>query len=157
MTGSVATERADGGVSCPQTNHRGDDSMTKIEVAAEQDVEIGQALAEWQRNFRPQLRNAVLKAVLGIAPILVLISIYLAYRWQDGDKTPAHKHYAYFLVGAWVIGPPLYFLAEYWLLPPYPGFHDERVRHQHDLGRNIWLALVVILTAITGVSLSGLG
>jgi hypothetical protein len=61
------------------------------------------------------------------------------------------SRWAYAMVGSWVAIPPLWFLWEYIHFRPPEGIKDERMRHLHDLCRNIGLALVVILVAIVGI------
>jgi hypothetical protein len=55
----------------------------------------------------------------------------------------------------WVAIPPLWFLWEYVHFRPPEGIEDERMRHLHDLCRNIWLALIVILVAIMEIPWPG--
>jgi hypothetical protein len=40
---------------------------------------------------------------------------------------------------------------------PRRGTRDERVRHLHDLCRNIWLSLVILLAAILDIRWAGRG
>jgi hypothetical protein len=58
------------------------------------------------------------------------------------------------LVAAWVAAPPLWFFFEYLIWPP-PAAEAERTRHFHDLARNLWIALVVILAAIMKIKFPG--
>lgn len=63
--------------------------------------------------------------------------------------------WGYALLGLWALVPPLWFLFEF--ASDFPKDHKkppeevERLKHLHDLSRNIWLAFVVVLAAIMGV------
>ena len=53
------------------------------------------------------------------------------------------------IVGAWVFLPPIWFRAEWcWVSTAIDTKERERVKHMHDLARNLWLGLVVILVAL---------
>lgn len=63
--------------------------------------------------------------------------------------------WGYLLLGLWALVPPVWFLFEF--ASDFPKGHSEstevvdRLKHLHDLSRNIWLAFVVVLAAIMGV------
>lgn len=100
---------------------------------------------------RERTHGRVMMYVFWSSPFFAAISLIgaglLRYfsAWCYSD--PAAK----ILVGLWVAIPPLWFLYEYVHFPPPAGIKDERMRHLHDLCRNLWLALVAILTGITGI------
>jgi hypothetical protein len=107
------------------------------------------ALARWQRRLHP-CRDLIITWIFWTGASLAFASIVAAILLRV--LWPCHlEPWGHIIVGGWVAIPPLYFLAEYIVLPPDPGPQDERVRHMHDLGRNIWLALVVLLSAIFGI------
>ena len=67
------------------------------------------------------------------------------------------------LVAAWIIGPPVWFSIE-WHRASSPQSKNqlqpeklEVLAHTHELDRNIWLALVVILAALFKVSWASFG
>lgn len=64
--------------------------------------------------------------------------------------------FGYILLGLWALVPPVWFLYEF--TSDFPKGHKQsqgevnRLKHLHDLSRNIWLAFVVVLAAIMGVT-----
>jgi hypothetical protein len=56
---------------------------------------------------------------------------------------------SYVLVGIWVLCPPIFFWLEWVLWTPVS--EQETTKHTHDLARNIWLALIVILAVILDI------
>jgi hypothetical protein len=54
----------------------------------------------------------------------------------------------YFVVGFWTIVPPVAFWVDWTFCTPKSNGEREFTVHQHDLGRNIWVAWVVILAAV---------
>jgi hypothetical protein len=101
---------------------------------------------------RRERRDAIIACVFWTALVLALASLGAAWLL----RTSIYRiSWGYPLVAAWVAIPPVYFLLEYVLLPPSAGFEDERVRHMHDLGRNIWLALVVLLANLLNITWPG--
>ena len=86
--------------------------------------------------------------------------------------TPAEKQFGLWIVALWTIVPPLYFWADWvYLCRPVPkdgraqganqtgvgekdklAFLDD-VKTMHDFSRNIWLALVAVLTVMFQVKL----
>jgi hypothetical protein len=92
-------------------------------------------------------RAACLSASLAIGSItlaILLETVWCQYK----------PHWGLPLIGAWVAVPPIWFFFEYYLWPPSAD-KDERTRHFHDLSRNLWLALVVILAAIMEIKFPG--
>ena len=80
-----------------------------------------------------------------IAGPLALISLILAllikHRWTD-----LRESLGYTMLALWVLGPPVWFWVEWVFLSRDQD--GQRLKHTHDLARNIWLALVVVLAAI---------
>ncbi len=81
-----------------------------------------------------------------LAAISLVIACFVRFR-PDGEIPDC----AYFVLGFWVIAPPVWFLFEYFYWPPNGTDEVDKIKHLHDLARNIWVALVVILAAIMGV------
>ncbi len=64
-------------------------------------------------------------------------------------KYPEYANIGYILVGFWVLAPPVWFFFEWvCLCKKLPPDERDRIKHLHDLARNIWLALVIVLAAI---------
>jgi hypothetical protein len=56
------------------------------------------------------------------------------------------------VVGFWVLVPPVWFWFEwYYLCRQLPLGERDRIKHLHDLARNIWLALVAVLVVLFGL------
>ena len=85
---------------------------------------------------------AVISAVLGIASLFIAIHI-------RGEQKELRELHAQVLIGFWALVPPVWFLLEWgW----FTGVgEEEHVKHAHELARNIWLALVVVLAVIAGI------
>jgi hypothetical protein len=84
------------------------------------------------------------------AAIAALVSLGLAiYIGLKHPKEKRSRHcnwIAYGLIAFWVLIPPVYFWLD-WLYMTAPADREMTV-HTHDLARNIWLALVVVLAGI---------
>jgi hypothetical protein len=93
----------------------------------------------------------VIPVVFWGSAVLAVLSLIGAGLLHEFPNWCYREPTAYLLVGLWVAIPPLWFLYEYVHFPPAEGTDDERMRHLHDLCRNIWIALVAILTAMTGI------
>jgi hypothetical protein len=100
-------------------------------------------------------RATALKGISWLSGICAFISLFVAWQlrtvWED-YKDP----WGYVLIAFWAVAPPVWFLAEYVFWPPAAGHHDERTRHLHDLARNIWLALVVVLAVTMDLKWPGI-
>ena len=74
-----------------------------------------------------------------LGPVLVAIGLGYTY----------HSHLTgcprYVIFGGWAIGPPIWFVIEYWLL------FDKKIEdlkffmHYQTLGRNLWLGFLAYL------------
>jgi hypothetical protein len=91
-----------------------------------------------------------------ISGVSAAFSIFFAYKFRT-DWYAAKVPWGYVMIGIWAIAPPVWFFLEYAWWPPAQGHEDERARHFHDLARNIWLALIVILAVLMGVPWPGSG
>jgi hypothetical protein len=53
------------------------------------------------------------------------------------------------IVGVWVLLPPIWFWVEWvWVSRQIDEKERERIKHMHDLARNIWIALLAILVGL---------
>ena len=65
------------------------------------------------------------------------------------NSCPPNSVIGYGIVAFWGLAPPIWFLYEWVCLCRYLDKDEQaRIRHLHGLARNIWLALVTVLTAI---------
>jgi hypothetical protein len=98
-------------------------------------------LKEWPLTFKASAVLAIVSLVLAI----LLGTVWCTYV----------NPFGYILLGLWALVPPLWFLFEF--ASEFPKGHKkpqgevDRLKHLHDLSRNIWLAFVVVLAAIMGI------
>lgn len=96
-------------------------------------------------------RENVLRIITPATTVLALGSVALAFairlRYPHLKET-----IGYGLLAVWALIPPIWFLLEWVLLCKGVGKDEsDRIKHLHDLARNIWLALIVVLAAIMEV------
>lgn len=96
-------------------------------------------------------RDRVLRIVTPATTAIALGSVALAFVIRI--YYPCLKEtVGYGLLGLWALIPPIWFFLEWVLLCKDVGKNEsDRIKHLHDLARNIWLALIVVLAAIMGV------
>jgi len=96
-------------------------------------------------------RNSVLKIVVPATTVLALGSVALAFLIRL--HCPSLKEtLGYSLLGLWALIPPVWFFLEWVILcRDISETESTRIQHLHDLARNIWLALIVVLAVIMGV------
>lgn len=94
----------------------------------------------------PPTRNSKRRAMAAFSTVLALLSLLMAGAWRNH---PDYASFFKFLIGFWVLAPPVWFMVD-WTYYTSPE-EEENVKHVHELGRNIWLALVVILAVLTGI------
>jgi hypothetical protein len=83
----------------------------------------------------------------------VLLALIFRFIWPT-----CAKPVGYVVVALWVVGPPFWFWAEWsFFSHGLPEEDLEDIKHSHELGRNVWLALVVLLTALFGIAFPGTG
>ena len=86
-------------------------------------------------------------SIVGLA--LALISVLLGIV-DISDVLNIPDGFAFLIVGFWVITPPVFLWLDwvfYCLKTADKSFRDD-AKHTHNLARNIWVALVVILIAL---------
>jgi hypothetical protein len=64
-----------------------------------------------------------------------------------------HDQLGKLVIGFWVIVPPVFFWVDWVFF--CTDAEREVAKHTHDLGRNIWLAVVAILAVFFAVKLPG--
>jgi hypothetical protein len=103
--------------------------------------------------------GTLIDGVVATSAILFIASLVYAYKLRTGSYAGSLtaeqvRVRGYILIGLWVILPPIWFFFEFqYLHPNMLGDPAElsRVKQAQDLGRNIWLAFIVVLGAIVGV------
>lgn len=95
-------------------------------------------------------RSQVVEAVGWVSAVGAVVSLYLAFTLRNVPDVPVPWG-KYVLLGFWAFVPPVWFFVEYVYWPPAEGHEDDRAKHVHDLARNIWLALIVVLATIMNV------
>lgn len=83
-----------------------------------------------------------------VAGSLAVATVLFAF-WLRGQPEPKRHNVGYLLIGFWVLAPPIWFWVEWVFLSEYQ--NPERLKHTHELARNIWVALVIVLAAILGI------
>ena len=80
-----------------------------------------------------------IRKLLGI--FLVIISLGYTY----------HSHLTgcprYIIFGGWAIGPPIWFIFEYWFLFDTEKEDLHSFKYYQTLGRNLWIGFLVYLAA----------
>jgi hypothetical protein len=94
-------------------------------------------------------RDCALKVVEPLTFILVLTSLAFALYIRFCDKSSLNP-YGYIVLGLWLLVPPAWFLYEWTLCRTFDESERGRIKHFHELCRNLWLALVIVLAAIMG-------
>lgn len=98
-------------------------------------------------------RDDVIKPVAVVSAVLALLSVTVAVVLQFFADEDLRKGVGYVFVGMWVLGPPIWFFYEWVVLCRDLKDKEERdrIKHIHELARNIWIALVVVLVALFGI------
>ena len=101
-----------------------------------------------------------IRVVAVIAVAAAAASLYIALRLRDSltGRSPNsqwwHRPLAYWLIGMWVLVPPIWFFFEFEFLHPLAhsdGDEFTRLKHAQDLASKIWVALVVALAAAMNI------
>ncbi len=76
-----------------------------------------------------------------LGPALVLVGLAYTY----------HSHLTgcprYVIFGGWALGPPLWFVLEYWLLFDPENEDLQSFKYHQNLGKNLWLGFLIYLAA----------
>lgn len=92
------------------------------------------------------MRRIPTVALVGGAPMAVSLVIAVVIRTCSTPNGTA----AYWLVGAWALVTPIWFMWE-WHTFTGDKAAVEDLKYGQELARNVWVALVVVLAAITGI------
>jgi hypothetical protein len=97
-------------------------------------------------------RDKVVTITAWTSVLLAVASLALAFELRT-TWSSYKQPWGYVLLGLWALGPPMWFMAEYSFLPPSEGHQNDRVKHLHDLARNLWLAFAVVLAVTMDIKL----
>ena len=91
----------------------------------------------------------------GLFGVLSLVMAWIAAS-KHGPFT--YEQIGKFLVGFWVLAPPVFLWVDWvWFWGGMGADEREAAKHTHDLSRNIWLALVAVLTVLFNIKVMGTG
>jgi hypothetical protein len=92
-----------------------------------------------------------------LAVIIATISLVASAKPPLVDFPIDHDRLGKFIIALWVLLPPLAFWFDWYVLCANIEDPKDRdtIAHTHDLSRNIWLALVVVLTVAFGLKIPG--
>ena len=96
-------------------------------------------------------REDIIEKVAGVSAVAAVASLLVAgvLRFVNPDLATAVGNP---IVAAWVLLPPVWFFCEWVFLCDGKNKDElDRIKHLHELARNIWLALVVVLVATFGI------
>jgi hypothetical protein len=99
-------------------------------------------------------REKIVRAVMVGSVVLGVLSLIGAHVIHCclGENSAA----GYVLVAFWSLAPPLWFFFEWVLLcPALPEAERTRIQHSHDLGRNVWIAYVIVLAVLADIKWPG--
>jgi len=92
-------------------------------------------------------RDQVLKIVVPLSCALAISSLGFAI-FVRLYRPALLEPYGYIMLGLWALVPPVWFIYEWRLSVSLAPEVKERIKHFHELSRNLWLALIVALGAI---------
>ena len=107
-------------------------------------------------NMNQQTAKIISNTLGWISAGLAVASIFIALRIRNYNLAhpDAHSEWAaQLLLGFWAIIPPVWFIVEFRYLTD--DSEVSRTKHSHDLSRNVWIALLLILGAIISGKLPG--
>jgi hypothetical protein len=110
-------------------------------------------MADKEREENPRIEKfrRLQHAAGWFAGIALFLSLCFAFfGWNTKIESGGVKVYQAILLGAWILGPPLWFWYEYIFLfrDAYPGADKdslEAFKYQQDVSSKIWLATVSVL------------
>lgn len=87
------------------------------------------------------------------AAILAFFSLLAGLGCTSKLSLSAHNSLAHFVIGFWVLFPPVFFWVDWvWFCRHLSKDALDVTKHTHDLSRNIWLALIVVLAVLFDVN-----
>jgi hypothetical protein len=93
-----------------------------------------------------------------IAGFAAVASLILALMPSIAIFSLTHKQFGKYIVFFWVLIPPIWFWLEWNSAASRNKKNDREWKtHAHDLGRNFWLAITLMLTYLFDIKLPGIG
>ena len=88
--------------------------------------------------------------IIPLSAVLAILSLGFAL-WIRFGSSPCLKPVGNVILGLWTIRPPLWFMGEWNHSLHLPPEEKKDIEHWHELARNLWLALIVVLSATMGI------
>jgi hypothetical protein len=102
--------------------------------------------------IQPPNRHRIVNICNLFAAVALTLSLavgLVTLRWQGSEW---REMLGRVVVSLWTLIPPIYFWSDWYFLRSQLNQQEkEEVKHAHDLSRNIWLALVIVLGPLFGV------
>lgn len=96
-------------------------------------------------------RDQALAVIVPLSGVLAVASLAFAL-FVHFCRPSLLEPYGYVMLGLWALVPPLWFIYEWTLSASLTQKERDRIKHFHELARNLWLALIVALGAIMGAA-----
>ena len=97
-------------------------------------------------------RDKFVTALAWISGIAGFTSVVVAVLHR-ANILPVSNSLKLTIVGVWVLLPPIWFWVEWvWVSRQIDEKERGRIKHMHDLARNIWIALVAILVGLFDIN-----
>jgi hypothetical protein len=90
-----------------------------------------------------------------VSSVLAILSIAVAIWIRMYTQCVEHDVLAYGLVGAWALGAPVWFIIDWARFKPEDKDDFDQFKYSQKLAATVWVALVVVLAAITGIKWGG--
>jgi hypothetical protein len=76
--------------------------------------------------------------------------VYFFYCNTNCERKKLHQQIRQTILGVWLLGPPLYFILEWWKFyqGPYSGDEFEIFKIGQDLATKLWAAIFVMLAGL---------
>jgi|GEM_PF-5549353 len=96
--------------------------------------------------------NKIFISIVAAVISIVLAIVCRVIREYVGDVTIVFMSniFAYCLVSLWVLFPPVWFILEF-TFDPIAKSAPDVFKYNQELAKNVWIALVAVLSVITGV------
>ena len=94
-------------------------------------------------------RRAILEVLFSALAVLATI-VAIAIFWSPGSSGKPSVPLV-IILGLWLVGPPIWFVWEWWIRQPLDDDAFARFKHSQELTRNLWLAVAAFLALLFGV------
>jgi hypothetical protein len=110
---------------------------------------------EWKMRARsapvfPKVVKTLAFKAMWVCAVFMAFFDILYFFWFRSSPDSYHRFVMQLVLMIWVIGPPLYFALESWVLydGPYQGDRYEIHKMGQDAAAKLWAAIVVILVGL---------